>query len=591
MTALTVTFAPSDRAFALRLAGDLAYAGLTVTLNGETPVDFVVVCLSSALARTSSVGAVIEVAQTQHIPLVLVILEPDYEAISQNETLGWLLEKSLIHFEHSYPSGLTNLLKTLASERLFLGVDNPFVGCRAFTEIESPLFFGRDDTVRAALQRLRQTSFLTIVGTSGSGKSSLVQAGLIPQLRAGAIDGSAEWTILPMVADAHPIEALAGSLYPLLDKVMSFNLLVADLQVPSRVLPLFELIQQEAKLPAHLLLIIDQLESLFAQTSETERLQFLDVLRILTTFEESQTRLVLSLRSDFFTQVQQYPELAKLFEQDHLLVMPEMSESALRDAVERPLQLVDAQFDSQWVETSLQIAQKAPDSLPLLQTALHTNFVQRSDPIFETSIDAQAEKIFATLSVSEQEATQQALLNLVDISEGGDWLPRVVWRDEFILASTLVEKWAAPEIGLLVEEQHVRSETLTTRIRLSHAAWLSQWVRLRGWIEAQADEVQYASTLRKTAANWSANDQDKAYLLRGAALQQAIAWADQTTPTTLQIEFIQASLDDQNTRDRAERTRRVQDQLRRLHQQRVLLFTGVLLIFILVGLIASASSQ
>lgn len=599
MTHVIVAFALPDSRLALRLAADLAAAGLRLSLAAEEAAldpnaAFVVLCWSQVARGSRRLQRVVARARGHALPLIRVALD---DSLGEVEKWHGLFDQPVLDFAH-YPTGLAGLLKILSAERLFLGVDNPYVGSRPFDAIDAPFFFGRDAVIRQALQRLRQTTVLSLVGASGSGKTSLIRAGILPLVRDGAIRGSDNWLIVELAADAHPLETLAHHLHPLLDETMSLPALMAHLRVPAAILAIFEAIRQQQAMPTRLLLVIDQLEAIFAQTSETERLQFLDVLRVLTAFETSHTSLILALQSEFFTQVQSYPELAKLFEQDHLLVLPEMDAVDLQEAIERPVQVLNAQIAPDWSARLIDQTQPITPRLPHVQMALHALFANgpaTADDVGDLAavFTRQGEAFFVQLSEPARAMLKQLALGLIDIAEDGAILPRSVPQEALVRAGIQAAFIAQVQhaTGLVGLSQHVRGSALQTRVHLSHIAWAQAWERLRGWIESEFDALQYATTLRKTAANWQANDGDTAYLLRGAALHQAIAWAENNQPTRLQRQFIKASRAHQHAQDRAETQRRRHDHQQHRQRQQMLVWLAVISAVLIVTLLLGASGQ
>ncbi len=230
---------------------------------------------------------------------------------------------------------------------------NPYKGLRAFGEEDSGDFFGRtafvQTLVEAAAATLAPTQaaaprLLAVVGPSGSGKSSLVRAGLIPRLKAGALPGSDGWVYLdPVLPGARPLEALAVALAGKLDR--SIHTLCEDLgDDVARGLHLWA--RQLAPHPdQHVVLVIDQLEELFTLTTdEEERRQFIDLL--LTAFGEPRGPLlaILTLRADFYDRPMAYPALGAALEARSRSVLP-LSVAELREAVERPAALPDVRLD------------------------------------------------------------------------------------------------------------------------------------------------------------------------------------------------------------------------------------------------------
>ena len=193
-------------------------------------------------------------------------------------------------------------------------VRNPYKGLRAFSEADAGDFFGRDALIARLVERLREPPpagrFLALVGPSGSGKSSVVRAGLLPALRAGLVPGSEQWFLTDMRPGARPMDELETALLetaidptlPLVDGLeRDPNGLTAAIE---RILP-----------PdgTELLLLVDQFEEVFTLVDdENDRARFLETLVAAVTNPASRLRLVVTLRADFFDRPLAYPGLAEL---------------------------------------------------------------------------------------------------------------------------------------------------------------------------------------------------------------------------------------------------------------------------------------
>jgi transcriptional regulator with XRE-family HTH domain len=219
---------------------------------------------------------------------------------------------------------------------------NPYKGLRAFTEQDKDDFFGRAGLVDELLAALGNTGegprFLAVVGPSGSGKSSVVLAGLLPRLRAGALPGSAGWTYLPpLLPGAHPLEALSitlGSSLPL-----SLATLRADLDASERGLHLLAA-RLAPQASGRVVLVLDQTEELFTLSAEEERERFIALLVMAAGEPQGRTLVVLTLRADFYDRPLAYPALGRLLEGHSKAVLP-MGLADLRAAIEGPAGLPD----------------------------------------------------------------------------------------------------------------------------------------------------------------------------------------------------------------------------------------------------------
>ena len=221
---------------------------------------------------------------------------------------------------------------------------------------------------------------LTIIGPSGSGKSSIVMAGLLPKLQHGALPGSETWVYLePMVPGKHPIEALSLTLKPHFPDA-SFKTLREDLEDDAtRGLHLLatQLVKQRG---SKVVLLVDQFEELFKQTeSEDERRRFIELLLTSITEQLGPLLVLLTLRADFYDRLLQYPELYQIVKAHQRPLFP-MEVDDLRATIEQPAALPDVQltFEGNLIGDLLFEMQGQVGALPLLQFTLEQLFQRRS---------------------------------------------------------------------------------------------------------------------------------------------------------------------------------------------------------------------
>jgi hypothetical protein len=270
---------------------------------------------------------------------------------------------------------------------------NPYKGLRAFTEEDTRDFFGRDRLVNDLLQKMLELlvapqaispreRLLTIIGPSGSGKSSVLMAGLLPMLRSGEFPGSEQWIYLkPMVPGKYPLEALALTLKPYFPD-SSIKTLREDLKDDAaRGLHLLAT-QLAPKSDARVVLLVDQFEELFTQTdTEAERQQFIDLLLAAATEPHGPILVLLTLRADFYDRLTHYQDLARLIDnQDHHLLVFPMDMEDLRAVIEKPAVLPDVRltFEGNLIGDLLFEVQGQVGILPLLQFTLEQLFQHRN---------------------------------------------------------------------------------------------------------------------------------------------------------------------------------------------------------------------
>jgi hypothetical protein len=311
--------------------------------------------------------------------------------------------------EHRYQQALQDLLRDLRqpifstqeaplSTKSPLPVPrNPYKGLQAFGLLDSTDFFGRDQMIATILTSIEQllvsdqsevepTRMLTIMGPSGSGKSSVVMAGVLPQIKQGALPGSEEWILLdPLLPGKRPIEALIRTLAPLFPE-RSLKSLREDLEDDSvRGLHLL-LATQVKQSKIKVVLVIDQFEELFIQTTaKEERQQFIDLLLLATMEPGGPLLVLLTLRADFYDRPLSYPDLGPLIKQQHCLVSP-MQMQELRMVIEQPARLPDVNisFADELVGDLLFEIQGQIHALPLLEFTLAQLFEKREGQLLTT---------------------------------------------------------------------------------------------------------------------------------------------------------------------------------------------------------------
>src|SRR5919199_3697842 len=221
----------------------------------------------------------------------------------------------------------------------------PYRGLQPFEEDDAELFFGRDADVQRLLEQLKTTRFLAVVAPSGSGKSSLVRAGLLPALRRGALPGSGTWAPFLFTPGPEPLTTLAAQLVPT-SGTGTVQRTVDRLARDYRTLHLV-VSSSLASRPAHarVLLVVDQFEEIFAQCrDEQQRAQFIANLLYASAIPEGPTQVIVTMRADFYARCAVYPDLAARIAA-HQHVLGNLDSSGLRQAIEGPARRVGLTFE------------------------------------------------------------------------------------------------------------------------------------------------------------------------------------------------------------------------------------------------------
>jgi WD40 repeat protein len=466
-------------------------------------------------------------------------------------------------------------------------LENPYKGLRAFQEADALDFFGRDALIERLVDRLGEAGpaarFLAVVGPSGSGKSSLVRAGLVPRLRAGALPGSDRWFIVQLVPGARPLEELEAVLLRVAVNPPASLLaqLVEDerglLRAVNRVLPADE--------ATELVMVIDQFEELFTLVEdEATRAHFLSSLLTAVLDPRARLRVVVTLRADFFDRPLQYAGFGELIRLRTNVVLP-LAPAEIEEAIVAPAARAGAHVEPDLVAAIVQEVAAQPGALPLLQYALTELFEQRQGRRLTLSayragggvlgaLARRADTLDESLDERGQLAARQLCLRLVNLGEGTEDTRRRMRRGELIATTDHDDEQPDDADGSVMEaiiELYGRYRLLTfdydpiTReptVEVAHEALIRSWERLRAWLHAVRDDIRIQRRLAAAAAEWLATARDPSYLASGTRLEQLAIWARETSLVLNADEraFLEASLAQAQAQRAAEEMRHAREQ-------------------------------
>ncbi len=426
----------------------------------------------------------------------------------------------------------------------------PYMGLAAFEAEDAEYFFGREELVAELTARLAGTRFLAVVGPSGSGKSSLVRAGLLPAVWSGALPGSEDWKTLVLTPGSHPLEQLAVRIALL--NGYTAGALLRELEEDHRSLHL-AVEQALAKQPdrVKLLLVVDQFEEIFALChDETERGRFVEALLHAVAAEGGRTVVLPTIRADFYGRCADYPDLAGRLS-DGLLVGP-MSQAELRSAIERPAAVVGLRLEAGLADTILGEVAGEPGALPLMSHALLETFARRRGAELTLAgyaasggvagaIAQTADAVYEGLGVEDQALARSILLRMTELGEEGTQDTR-----RRVTHSELARKEAeAPAVEALL--QTLADARLVTTgedtVEVAHEALIREWPALRGWLEQDREGLRTHRHLTGAALEWERLGREPGELYRGARLAAAGEWADEHADALnpLEREFLEAS--------------------------------------------------
>jgi WD40 repeat protein/DNA-binding SARP family transcriptional activator len=432
----------------------------------------------------------------------------------------------------------------------------PYKGLASFQAGDAGVFFGRERLVAEMVARLTGTRFLGIVGPSGSGKSSVLHAGLLAALAAGVLPGSERWTLAVLRPGEHPLRVLEQALGRAGDR-------------------------------GRLVVAVDQFEEAFtACGEEPERAAFVDSLVASMRDVRRRALVVVAVRADFFGRCAAYPELSRLLGAGTVLVGPMLREE-LRRAIELPARRADVLVERELVDALVADVQGQPGGLPLVSSALLELWQRRDGGSLRLSDYEQtdgvlgavarlAEQAYERLDPAGRRLARHVLLRLAGEGEGDAVVRRRARLTEF--EGTEV----AHVLDVLAEARLI---TISEgEVEVAHEALLREWPRLRRWLEEDADGRRLHLHLMHAARGWESAGRDPGELYRGARLASALEWSARHEPEldALERAFVAAGRD--AAEHEAGRQRRANRRLR------VLLggLAAMLALAVLAGVIAVA---
>jgi WD40 repeat protein/DNA-binding SARP family transcriptional activator len=479
---------------------------------------------------------------------------------------------------------------------------NPYKGLHPFLEADAADFFGREGLVERLLARMAEVAgkprLLGVVGPSGSGKSSVVRAGLIPALRRGALPGSERWFIIDMVPGAHPFEELASALSRVAIDPPAGLVDVLEADGSGLVRAIEDVLPEDAEL----VVVIDQFEELFTLVEDEDvRTRFLAAIHAAVSSPGSRVWGVVTLRADFYDRPLLYKPFGDVLAACSEAITP-LSPEEVERAVSGPAEAAGVISDPALLAGIVADVAARPGALPLLQYALLELFDRRSDGLLNQeayreiggisgALATRAEDLYGRLSEAGKEAARQLFLRLVALGEdGGEDTRRRVLRGE--LASlevdaesmeAVVDSFGARRLLFFDRDPATRGPT----VEVAHEALLREWGRLRGWIEAAREDVRTHRRLAAAAAEWTEGGREASFLLRGDRLARFEAWS-QTSRLALtrdEREYLQAALARREAEQEEEEARQAREAA--LERRSIIRLRALVAVFAALALVAS----
>jgi hypothetical protein len=449
---------------------------------------------------------------------------------------------------------------------------SPYRGLRPFEEDHAEFFFGRDTDVQQLLEKLRATRFLAVVAPSGSGKSSLVRAGLVPALRRGELPESGTWPIRILTPGPRPLEVLAMSVARLIadDDVLGRARQLRDLMMQDAQGLHWELLRQAQPLPGRerAVLVIDQFEEVFTLCdSDAERAQFLANVLYAATVPLGYGVIIIALRADFYERCAAYPELAGAVAAHQHLVSP-MPPDRLREVIEEPAHLAGLELEDGLVDVILEDVGEEPGMLPLLEHALWEVWQRRVGCLLTlqgyhlagevtSALARRADDLYTSLVPEEQGVARRVLLQLAEPGDGTPTTRRRATMHELLQTGGARQPIEAVVHALVDARLLTTSQSERTgeeMVDVAHEALIRHWPRLRGWIDEERQWLRLRSRVRQATNEWREHGADHSFLFGGVRLLELEEYTanHQLEGTDDEAAFLAASRVQERARRRAQ---------------------------------------
>ncbi|HGG60591.1 MAG TPA: hypothetical protein ENK26_11880, partial [Gammaproteobacteria bacterium] len=468
----------------------------------------------------------------------------------------------------------------------------PYKGLNAFSQEDANLFFGREELVKLLADKCRADPFVAVVGASGSGKSSLVMAGLIPELGT-----TGDWATAvcrpgrrPLYNFAHAIQKMASGPDEGPNQILegAGKLKDALREDPGRIVDHVSLLLKEMPRYNRALLVVDQFEELFTlattgEEGDSRSREFVDVLAaIAEAGDASPLKAVITLRADFMGQALQNQPLAGLLQGAADVKVGPMSPTELQKAIKEPAARFGVSFEPGLVAEIVSACTNAAGNLPMMEFALDRLWCRQENRVMGSkaygelggvvgALAEHAEEVFGRLKEKHKPLVRRVLTRLVRLAAPGTQAEdtrAVILRSEIreaewevvnILAQARLVVTATNLVVTATDEETIVTATNEETIEVAHEALIRAWPRLRGWLDEDREFGLWRQRLQGDIERW--NDKNQDALLRGDLLAEAAAWRKSKGDdlNVAEQEFIKASLA-QKDREEAEERKRTEDQ-------------------------------
>jgi energy-coupling factor transporter ATP-binding protein EcfA2 len=460
----------------------------------------------------------------------------------------------------------------------------PYRGLQAFHTEHTLFFFGREALTEWLIDKLRsvpecspgssrENRFLAIIGASGSGKSSLARAGLIPALKRGEFEGRQKWPIVICRPGQEPVESLTIALAAepaLKEHVLSVRSFMSDLRDDERTLHLMlRTALHNAPETRRVVILIDQFEEIFTLChDDLLRRALIDNLLYAASVTAGKTIVILTMRADFYGRCAVFTNLAAALSDHQLLVGP-MTEEELRRAIERPAQLVGCELEAGLTEMLIHDFKNQAGALPLLQHALSELWKRRDcrrltlaayEDIgrLHGALERRANELFDSFNETQQEMCKRVFMRLIQPGEGTDDTKRRAMFQE--LLPTEGDTQSIDQViqtladARLISTGGGKNRPEERSVEIAHEALIRGWSKLRLWIDSDRQALRIQRRLSDASAEWDHSGRNDSYLYVGVRLAEVEEWSLTHTDVLnpLEQEFLRASIGLRNKKRDAE---------------------------------------
>jgi energy-coupling factor transporter ATP-binding protein EcfA2 len=547
--------------------------------NGET--DTIFGQIENFIRRAKATGALLDANQDRETSQALL----DY----------WVFV--LIRVRRDPPEAILAEFDSSLSPTLSEG-SCPYMGLEAFGEKDKDLYFGRAHLIERMARHVLENRVLAVVGPSGSGKSSLVQAGLLPALKNGALTDSKNWRFLPrMVPGCDPLKNLV------LATRLSDEESVSWLQQQTALLEqdrshLLRLVTLADNIPT--VIVVDQFEEIFTLCLDDRlRNAFIQNLVALVEAPAPRHMMILSLRTDFESWIARLPDFMPLFERGQVRVLP-LTAVDLRDAIEKPAERIGLKFEDGIVDALVGDILGEPAGLPLLQFTLLRMWKMRernriSWKTYQSLGDARqalaltADDLYKKLILEDQVAARHILLRLARPTNEFEVTSNRVVRKELYLTGVardridrVLEKLV--NVGLVRLTQG--DDPGNHQVEVAHEALIRNWPRLVGWLDDERASLRQRLRLSSAAEQWLKHAKDPGALLGGSLLQDALRYDNLSELETEFVNASQAAVQESETiKDAQEEPKHAEEMMLTIKRLRWLLAILIVIYLLTIGFV------